>query len=236
LSQRTARFALCVGLALLAWGETSAAGSRQRTGAESRPSSNKTKSPRPRPRHPSLVGNLRYDNDVPFSRDGTLAVPVGNRFDPPPSLSVGSFYQITFRLAGCFSTPYVEQRISIFDIDPTAMQLQLVRQFSGGGSCVSTAGAVLRTAVLPSPILPPVRPFVAAIQNTAFAGCEGNTGVGGTCEGVALSAGGQDPGLGFHAIRVAGLQSTLPNLGDRNAIFRAQFFIFPVELMNFDVE
>jgi hypothetical protein len=224
-----------LGLALLAWGETSMAGNRRPQLGAGRPlTTNGAKGLSAGPKHPSGGGiaTIQYDNDIPFNRDGTLDVPIGNRFDVPPSL--GRLYQITFRLAGCFTTPNLGQQISIFDIDPTAMHVQLVRQFTGGGSCMSTAGGVVRTAMLLSPIL--VGPFVAAIRNTPFASCDGNTALGGTCEGVALSSGLIDPGHGFHAIRVSGSHSTAPNLGNRNAILRASLDVLPVELMSFDLE
>jgi hypothetical protein len=236
IRHRMTQLFLGVGLTLFTTGQSSLAGNRRpRGGAGAGPTVSLMKAPRSPATHAMPVGVLQYDNDMPFSRDGTLDVPIGNRFDRGAGYP-GTLSGVSFRLAGCFSTPNLEQQISLFDIDPTAMNLQLLRQFSGGGSCMSTAGTILRAAWLPIPVTPPPNAFVAAVRNTPFVGCDGNTGLGGTCEGVALSEGGIDPGMGFHAIRVSGSQSTVPNLGDRNAIMRAIFSIEPVELMGFDVE
>jgi len=187
----------------------------------------------PGTRAPNVVGTINYDNNIPFSREGTLAVPIGNKFDNG-FLDPHSINMVSFRLAGCFQTPYPQQRVTIFDVNAgTVMNLA---QFSGGGPCSSgTSGAVLRTAMLPAPIVGHVGPFIGAVFNTNFGGCAGNTGIGTTCEGAALSVGGVDPGMGFHAIRVGGSMSTAQNLGTRNAIFRSTGDNLPVELMNFGV-
>jgi hypothetical protein len=189
----------------------------------------------PGTRTPNVVGTLQYDNDVLANRDGTLAVPVGNRFDngfaDPHSINA-----LTFRLAGCFQTPYPQARLTVFDVNPTAMTVMQLAQFSGGGACSSgTSGVVLRTAMLPAPVVGHSGPFIGAVFNTGYPGCNGMTGIGGTCEGVPLSPGGVDPGMGFHAIRVGGSMSTAGNLGTRNAILRATGDNLPVELMGFGV-
>lgn len=182
------------------------------------------------------VGTLTYDNDIPFSREGSVATPIGNRFDNG-FLDPHSISRVTFRAAGCFQTPYPQFRLTIFDINPTAMTVMALANLSGGGACSSgTAGGVLRTAMVAPPVGPHNGPFIGAVFNTPFSPCAGNTAVGTTCEGVALSMGGVDPGMGFHAIRVGGSMSTAQNLGTRNAIFRATGNNLPVELMNFDVK
>jgi hypothetical protein len=185
---------------------------------------------------PTVVGTLQYDNDIPFSRDGSLAVPIGNKFDNGFA-DPHSIQKVTFRAAGCFVTPYTYFRLSVFDVNPTAMSVMNLAQFSGGGNCTSgTGGALLRTAMLPVPIVGHNGPFIGALFNTPFGGCAGVTGIGGTCEGVALSAGGTDPGMGFHAIRVSNSMATAQNLGTKNAIYRATGDNLPVELMNFGVK
>jgi hypothetical protein len=185
---------------------------------------------------PNAVGTLTYDNDIPFSRNGTVAVPIGNRFDNGVN-DPHSIQKVTFRVAGCFQTPYPQFRLSVFDINPTAMTNMLLQGLSGGGACSSgaTSGGVLRTAMLAPAIVGHAGPFIGAVFNTPYPLCAGATGVGGTCEGVALSMGGIDPGMGFHAIRVGGSMSTAQNLGTVNAIFRATGDNLPVELMNFGV-
>lgn len=186
-------------------------------------------------RTPSVVGTLQYDNDVIASRDGTSGVPVGNRFDNG-FLDPHSINQLTFRLAGCFQTPYPQERLTVLDVNPTAMTVMNLAQFSGGGACTSgTSGGNLRTAMLPTAIVGHSGPFIGAVFNTPFGGCSGNTGAGGTCEGVGLSPGGVDPGMGFHAIRVAGSMSTAANLGTRNAVLRVTGDNLPVELMGFGI-
>jgi hypothetical protein len=187
-------------------------------------------------RAPDVVGTLRYDNDIPFSRDGAVGVPVGNRFDNGVQ-DPHSIQKVTFRAAGCFQTPYPSFRLSIFDVNPTPMTNMNIAMFSGGGMCTGgTAGGVLRTAMLPAPIIGHVGPFIGALFNTAFAACLNNTMVNTTCEGVAISMGVVDPGMGFHAISVVNTMQTAQNLGTRNAIFRVTGDNLPVELMGFGVK
>jgi hypothetical protein len=185
-------------------------------------------------RAPNVVGTLTYDNDIPFSRDGQSSVPVGNKFDNGV-VDPHSIQKVTFRAAGCFQTPYPQFRLSVFDANPTGGTVMLLQGLSGGGACSSgqTSGGVLRTAMLAPAIVGHVGPFIGAVFNTGFSPCAGNTAVGGTCEGVALSMGGTDPGMGFHAVRINGTMSS--NLGTKNAIFRATGDNLPVELMNFGV-
>jgi len=235
-------FLAVVAAAALVSGTTSAAQKiRSGRGAGRKPAVNLPKAQSgmrnipPGTRSPDVVGTINYDNNVPFSRDGSLGTPIGNRFDNGVS-DPHSIAAVSFRLAGCFQTPYPQERITIFDINPTAMTNMNIAAFSGGGACSSgTGGAILRTAMLPAPIVGHNGPFIGAVFNTPFGGCSGNTAIGGTCEGVALSAGGVDPGMGFHAIRVSNGGVTAGNLGTRNAIFRATGDNLPVELMNFGV-
>jgi hypothetical protein len=184
---------------------------------------------------PDVIGTLRYDNDIPASRDGTLNIPIGNNFNVG-FLNPHSITKVSFRLAGCYVTPYPGALVHIFDVNPTVMTVMQLAQFSGGaGPGNNCAGGAVYSGMVPAPIMGHTGPFVAGIHNTPFAGCAGMTAVGGTCEGVALSAGTMDPGMGFHAVRVNGAMYTaiVPN---KNAIFRATGDNLPVELMSFGVK
>lgn len=188
----------------------------------------------PGSRAPKTVGTLGYDNDIPAARFGGLDVPVGNNFNVG-GLSPFSIMTVSFRLAGCFTTPYVGARAVIQDIDPTAMTVMVLASFSAGaGPGASCDGGAVYTGMLPAPIPNHFGPFFGGILNTPFTDCSGNTAVGGTCDGVALSAGTMDPGLGFHAVVVHGNMYTAIAPA-RNAIFRVSGD-FPVELMDLSVE
>jgi hypothetical protein len=91
-------------------------------------------------------------------------------------------------------------------------------------------------------------PFIAGVHNTPFtgSGCPANSMLNGTCDGVALSAGTMDPGLGFHAFRIplAGMTFSPPTtmvtagvapIAGGNALFRATGDNLPVELMELSV-
>lgn len=191
----------------------------------------------PGTKSPDVIGTITYDNNIPTARDGTLNVPVGNLFVapwvPPGAHSIA---QVSFRLAACFTTPYVGARALVHDINPTAMTvMQLVAFSAGAGPGVNCNAAQLYTGMLPAPIMGHTGPFFAGILNTPFAGCAGNTMIGGTCEGVALSMGGVDPGMGFHGARVNG-NGYVALAPARNAIFRVTGDNLPVELMGFGVK
>jgi hypothetical protein len=185
--------------------------------------------------HIAAVGTLGYDNDVPNSRFGALTVPVGNNFNTgfadPHSIA-----QVSFRLAGCFTTPYVGAQAIVADINPTAMTVMNLAQFSAGaGGGVGCNGASVYTGMLPTPAVAQVGPFFGGILNSPFGGCSGNTAVGSTCDGVALSAGTVDPGMGFHGVVVNGGMYTAI-APTKNAIFRATGDNLPVELMGLSVQ
>lgn len=184
---------------------------------------------------PNVVGTLGYDNDTPASRFGALGIPVGNAFNNG-FLDPHSIQAVSFRLAGCFTTPYVGAVAFIQDLDPTAMTAMGLATFSANaGPGVSCSGAAVYTGMLPAPVVAHNGPFFGGILNTPFGGCSGATGVGGTCEGVALSAGGADPGMGFHAAVVqGGMYTAIAPV--KNAIFRATGDNLPVELMGLSVE
>jgi hypothetical protein len=190
---------------------------------------------KPGTRAPNVVGTLGYDNDIPASRFGAVNVPVGNNFNVG-FIDPHSIAAVSFRLAGCFTTPYVGARAFVQDINPTAMTVMGLATFSAGaGPGANCNGASVYTGMLPAPVVGHSGPFFAGVLNTPFAGCSGNTGVGGTCEGVALSAGTMDPGQGFHAVVVNGGMYTAIAPA-RNAIFRATGDNLPVELMGLSVE
>lgn len=189
---------------------------------------------KPGTRIPNVVGTLNYDNDIPASRFGALAVPVGNNFNVG-FLDPHSIAQVSFRLAGCFTTPYIGVLAFVQDINTTAMTVMGLATFSAGaGPGVNCAGASVYTGMLPTPVVGHVGPFFGGILNTPFSGCSGNTGVGGTCDGVALSAG-IDQGQGFHAVVVNGGMYTAIAPA-KNAIMRATGDNLPVELMGLSLE
>jgi len=182
----------------------------------------------------SVVGTVQYDNDIPASRDGANGQPIGNNFnDPWPAHSIAA---IAFRLAGCFTTPYVGAHAYIHDINPTLMTVMQLAVFSAGaGPGISCNGAAVYTGMVPAPIMNHTGPFFGGIKNTPFVGCTGMTAVGGTCEGVALSMGTMNPGFGFHGARVNGAMYTAIT-PVKNAIFRVTGDNLPVELMGFGVK
>jgi len=233
---RVAFVATVAALALVAMTYTAAAEVRQakRTNI---PQIGQVINEAPGTKTPDVVGTITYDDNIPVARDGTSNVPVGNLFVAPwVPAGAHSIAKVTFRLAGCFTTPYVGARALVHDINPTAMTVMQLAAFSAGaGPGVNCNGAALYTGMLPAPIMGHTGPFFAGILNTPFAGCAGNTMVGGTCEGVALSMGGVDPGMGFHGARVngAGYVVLAPA---RNAIFRVTGDNLPVELMGFGVK
>jgi hypothetical protein len=190
---------------------------------------------KPGSRATNAIGTLQYDNDIPASRFGALAVPVGNNFNTgfmdPHGISV-----VSFRLAGCFTTPYVGAVAFVQDINPSAMTVMGLATFSANaGPGASCNGGAVYTGALPAPVVSHSGPFFAGILNTPFGGCSGATGVGGTCEGVALSAGTMDPGMGFHGVVVnGGMYTAIAPV--KNAIMRATGDNLPVELMGLSVQ
>lgn len=232
--RRSGQAALFVGLAavVLAWvGYVSAAEQQKRPGTKKVPQI--VNVPR-ETRSPDVVGTVIYDNNIPVSRDGTLNQPIGNNVNDHPAMH--SIMSVSYKLAGCYVTPYPGALVHIHDINPTLMTAMQLIQFSGmagpGNNCNAAA---LYSGVLPVPLLNQTGPFFAGIHNTNFGGCNGMTGIGGTCEGVALTAGTMDPGLGFHGVRVNGIMYTAL-VPAKNAIFRVTGDNLPVELMGFGVK
>ncbi|MCP4898167.1 MAG: hypothetical protein GY906_14435 [bacterium] len=190
------------------------------------------------------VNTLQYDNDTPFKRDAGTDQTIGNRFavgvvDPH------SMATITFRMAQNFGGGVVA---SIWDVNPaSAMVLQ---RWYLSGIPSTTVTSFLATAPVPTAITGHSGSFIGGIHNTFYTafGCDTSTALNGTCDGVALTAGTTDPGLGFHAVRIplaGGVFSpptmTVAGTGTAispaaNAIFRVTGSNLPVELMSFDVK
>ena len=231
--RRIGQAAILVALAAVLVGSVSAAEQRQPAN-KSVPQFGLT---RPAGFQPDVVGTIVFDNNIAASRDGTLNQPIGNRFAapwvPPGAHSIA---QVSFKLAACFTTPYAGARALVHDINPTLMTAMQLAAFSAGaGPGVNCNAANLYTGMLPAPIMGHTGPFFAGILNTPFAGCAGNTMVGGTCEGVALTMGTMDPGMGFHGHRINGAMYTAL-APVKNAIFRVTGDNLPVELMGFGVK
>jgi hypothetical protein len=178
----------------------------------------------------SGVGTLQYDNDTPFSRDG-LGVGVGNRFNlgvqDPHSVAT-----VSFRRGGAAGTTAA---VAIIQVPLTTTQ------FLGSGQLTglppSTNGSMVWVLPLQNPVVGHNGPFIAGLLNDYAGACAGNTMLGAPCDGVALTQGNVDPGMGFHAVRVLPVFGTLgQNIPNRNAIFRVTGNNLPVELMNLRVE
>ena len=188
---------------------------------------------------PEGTGTLTYDNNTPFSRNGTDGGTVGNVFND--ATDPHGVATATFRVAGNYATSVV---MSVWDVEPASFML-LARQLVTGvptGSTMFTA-----TAPLTMPVAGHNGAFVGGIRNTDYDPCAGNVALNTTCDGVALTMGGVDPGMGFHGFRVPFNSATfLPTittvagtgqpLGTVNAIFRVTGDNLPVELMSFGVE
>jgi hypothetical protein len=187
------------------------------------------------------VGTIQYDNDTPFQRRAQTDATVGNRFVPTGSHSITA---VSFRLAQNYLSSMV---MTLWDVNP-ASAVVLARTNITGLPSGAVTGTVF-TAALVAPIATHSGSFIGGMHNTAYTGlgCPTNTNLNGTCDGVALTAGTVDPGMGFHgaAVQLAGATFTPPTtvvatgvITDftQNAIFRVTGDNLPVELMNFDVE
>lgn len=189
------------------------------------------------------IGTLTYDNNVPFSRRGTDGGTVGNLFTTGV-LDPHNIDTVSFRVAGNFATSVV---MSVWDQNAGSFVIlnrQLVNGVPNG-----TAGltGVTLVAALAAPVAAHNGAFVGGIRNTDYDPCAGNVALNTTCDGVALTAGGADPGLGFHAFRVpfnsaafVPVINTVAGAGTAiagvNAIFRVTGDNLPVELMGLELE
>ena len=190
---------------------------------------------------PRAVGTLTYDNDVPFSRRGTDGGTVGNLFTVGV-LDPHNVDTVSFRLAGNYAGSVV---MTVWDQNPGSFVV-LNRQVVTGIPQQTVTGLTF-VAALASPVVAHTGPFVGGIRNTDYDPCAGNVALNSTCDGVALTAGGPDPGFGFNAIRVpfnsgsfvptintvAGAGTAITGV---NAIFRVTGDNLPVELRGLDVE
>lgn len=186
------------------------------------------------------VGTIQYDNGTAVSRSGADGGTVGNKFAPDPGAH--SINAVSFKLAGNYLGSVV---VTVWDVNPGSfmvLQRQLVEGLPASPDPMATF-----MAALAAPVVGHTGSFVAGVRNTDYTPCAGNVALGSTCDGVALSAGGVDPGMGFHAHRVPfNSASFVPTVntvagvgtavGVMNAIFRVTGEALPVELMGFTVD
>ncbi len=198
------------------------------------------------------VGTIMFDNNVPFQRDGQDDGLIGNRFSPPGTHSINS---VSFRVAGNYISAGTTGSVvvTVWGVDGGAgtaqvLQRQIVNGVPGlpfGGTGTITNMTV--QAPLTAPVVGQTGSFIAGVRNTFYDGCGGNTALNSTCDGVALTEGTADPGLGFNAARllftgpfnptsVTQVSSTGVDIANRNAIFRATGDNLPVELMQFEID
>jgi hypothetical protein len=198
-------------------------------------------------------GTISYDNNVPFARRGDDGGTVGNNFNTavdPHGVSTA-----TFRIAGNYGTAPgagAQMVMSFWDVNPGSFMI-LFRDIISGLPYIpyppnaNTVTMFTNMAPLTMPIVAHTGAFVGGLRNTDYAACAGNVALNTTCDGVALTMGGVDPGMGFHGIRVPfNSASFLPTItmvagagtsfATQNAIFRVTGDNLPVELMNFGVE
>jgi hypothetical protein len=196
----------------------------------------------PYTRAPQVVGTLQYDNDVPFRRDAATDHVIGNQFTAGDPHSVNS---VSFRLAQNYSGGVI---ISLWDPDGMGGATRLFQQYVSG---IPSNTVTMFTAMAPLTMALPglTGPFFGGVHNTAYTGmgCTMDTMLNGTCDGVALSAGTMDPGMGFHAFRIPLASGTftpmvtmvtagVAPIAGVNALFRATGDNLPVELMQFNLE
>jgi hypothetical protein len=192
---------------------------------------------------PEVVGTIQYDNDTPFQRRAQTDATVGNRFDAG-AMGTHSISAVSFRIAQNYVT---SMNMTLWDVNP-ASAVVLRRSLVTGLPSGTVTGTVF-SAALATPVAAHSGSFIGGMHNTAYTGlgCPSNTNLNGTCDGVALTAGTVNPGMGFHgaAIQLAGAAFTPPTntvstgaIADfsQNAIFRVTGDNLPVELMNFSVD
>lgn len=200
---------------------------------------------------PEGTGTLTYDNNTPFARSGVDGSTIGNKFDTAPDPH--GIATATFRLAGNYDSVNNTGSIvlSIWDVEPASFML-LYRKNITNAPAVPYGGSnniTMFTVTHPLTMAVPVHngAFVGGMHNTEYGGCAGNVGLNSTCDGVALTMGGVDPGMGFHGFQVpfatvnfvptvATVAGTGTALGNLNAIFRISGDNLPVELMSFGVD
>jgi hypothetical protein len=174
------------------------------------------------------VGTIQYDNDIPFSRDG-LGFGVGNRFNAgfqnPHSVA-----SVSFRRGGAANTT---AQVAIVPVPLTTVLGSGILS----GLPPSTVGSMVWVLPLQNPVVGHSGSFLAGLLNAYTGACAGNTMLGAPCDGVALTAGTMDPGMGFHAVRIYPVPGTTGvDIPNRNAIFRVTGDNLPVELMGLSVE
>lgn len=182
-------------------------------------------------RAPGVVGTLQYDNDIPFQRDGSANV-IGNRFNTGFSNphSIASF---SFRPGGAAGGFWIG---GVLDVNPTAMTLTTIGAAVFTGIPPGTVGSMVFVVPLSTPVVGHSGSFLGGVANYPVgSGCPANTMLGAPCNGVALSAGTMDPGMGLHGVRVNTPATTGVNI-PQNAIFRVTGDNLPVELMRLGVE
>lgn len=200
---------------------------------------------------PEGTGTLTYDNNTPFSRNGTDGGTVGNVFND--ATDPHGVATATFRMAGNYAQSATTGSIvmSIWDVEPASFML-LARQNITNAPAIPYGGSnniTMFTVTVPlaAPVVAHNGAFVGGLRNTDYDACAGNVALNSTCDGVALTMGGVDPGMGFHGFRVPfnsaaflPTVTTVPGtgqaLGTVNAIFRVTGDNLPVELMSFGVE
>lgn len=200
------------------------------------------------------VGTLTYDNNTPFARRGTDGGTVGNLFNAgvqdPHSIASASF-----RIAGNYGTAPNggdQMVMTIWDQNPGSFMVLRRTVLTGlpylpfGGSGNLTMFTAM--APLTMPVVAHSGAFVGGLRNTDYDPCAGSVALNSTCDGVALTMGGVDPGMGFHGIRVPfnsaafvpTMVVTVPGAGtvitNQNSIFRVTGDNLPVELMSFEAE
>lgn len=196
-------------------------------------------------RVPSVVGTLQYDDDIPFRREPTTDHLIGNEFLAPDPHSIAS---ISFRMAQNYYTGAIA---SGWAPDGMGGATRLFQLYVTGIPNGATMTVTMFTAAAPltMALVGLNGPFIAGVHNTPYTGggCPTASGLNGTCDGVALSAGTVDPGMGFHAFRVplAGMTFVPPTtmvpggvvpVPGGNALFRVTGDNLPVELMGLSVQ
>lgn len=191
---------------------------------------------------PLVVGTQQFDNDTPFRRDGTDGGTVGNRF--ALAAPVHSIATVQFAAAGNFSTSVV---MTVWDVNPASAMVLNRQLVTGVPQAPPAAGRY--SAMLAAPIVGHTGQFIAGLRNTDYDPCAGvQLGLGGTCDGVALTQGAvAGGGPEFRAVRVPfnsaafvptimTVASTGNSIAGANAIFRVTGDNLPVELMQFGAE
>ena len=233
---------LLVGMAALDVG--AATPRRKRAPGSKVPGTRATLTPA-RERIPNVVGTLRYDNNVPFRRDGATDQVIGNLFWPGV-VNPHSVQAVSFRLA---QNAYHSAIMSIWDPDGMGGATRLVQQYIGG---LPSSNVTMFTAMVPLavPLVGHSGSFIAGLHNTFITSmsCPGDTMLNGTCDGVALTMGSAPaPPVPNRAIRVPLMGGTftpgttmvatgVAAIPGVNAIFRVTGDNLPVELMDFDAQ